>query len=105
MWHVPEFVAGTYSWTGNSTLNLAYHPSQDARKAYKASLAELREKIRQTAESARDQYAQGIASAASKFADEIPEKEELQVGLSERKEPQLVVTSEKGMRYAFRKAK
>jgi hypothetical protein len=101
IWHVPEPISGTYSWSGNNSLTLECHPSEEAKKAYKEQVAAFRQRIR---ENASGQYKDSIAKSADKYPDEFPEKEVLRIGLSE-KPVMLEVMTPADIKYTFTKAK
>src|SRR5262249_8633906 len=107
IWHVPEVVPATYSWSGNNMLTVQYHPSEAAKKSYKKSLADYRERIKKLAENNIPQYRDVIAKSANDYTDELPAEEELRIGLSttERQGPNLTLKTKTGINYSFKKPK
>jgi hypothetical protein len=102
---LPEAVPGKYAWTGETRLTLEYQLSEALQKKTKAILAEVKAKIRERGEKAPGPTGPAITNSANQYPDELPPKEELRVGLSDRYGPVLIVTTESGLNFRFKKPK
>ena len=105
IWHSKAPIDGTYSWSGPATLTVEYRPSEEAKKAYASSLLAFRDEIKARAKNSPYNASQ-ILQSAKYYADEIPEREELSIGLGERTErtpATLMLSTTKGLNYRFRK--
>jgi hypothetical protein len=100
---VPETVPGTYTWSGNASLAVEYRPSDEAKKACKATLAAVKQDFRERGKKAGGSIGAGLEQAADDYPDELPAKEELRIGMSDRYGPVLVVISAKGLNFRFKK--
>ena len=102
IWHSKAPVNGKFAWSGPTTLTVEYHPSEEAKNAYKSSSAAYRENIQEIGKKS-PQYGPQILGSANNYPDEVPDMEELTVGLSERNKPTLAVATKKGLTFRFRK--
>jgi uncharacterized protein (TIGR03066 family) len=100
---VEETVPGTYEWSGNASLTLEYRPSDEAKKASAAVLAAVKQDLRDRAKKTPGPVGAGLQNAANNYPDELPAKETLRIGMSDRYGPVLVVTTEKGLNMRFKK--
>jgi hypothetical protein len=102
---MPETVPGKYAWTGETRLTLEYQLSEELQKKTKAALAEVKAKIRERGEKAPGTTGPAIANSAKQYPDELPAKEELRVGLSDRYGPVLILSTESALHFQFKKPK
>jgi len=101
---VPETVPGTYDWSGNASLTMEYRPSVEAKKASATVLAAVKQDLRDRAKKTPGPVGAGLENAANNYPDELPAKELLRIGLSDRYGPVLVITTEKGLNMRFKKS-
>jgi hypothetical protein len=102
---VPEVVPGSYDWSGNASLTLEYLPSEQSKKACEAVLAAVKQDLRERGKKSPGPVGAGLEKAADNYPDELPTKETLRIGMSDRYGPVLVVTTEKGLNMRFKKPK
>jgi hypothetical protein len=102
---VPEIVPGMYSWTGETKLTLEYRPSEEAQKNCKVFLKKLKAAIREKGENSPGSTGPALANSANQYPDELPAKEEMRVGLADRYGPVLILTTESGLNFRFKKPK
>ena len=95
VWHVEQPVPGRYSWNGERDLDLDYQVTPEMEKAYEAAVKDYREKVNELPGLARPSMLRPVR-------DELPEKETLRVGLSE-KPPELILTREDGYSQNFKR--
>lgn len=103
--NVPEVIPGKYSWSGDYSLRLEYQPSEEVQKACRAALKEMKHNMTGAASKMGGTIGDNILQSAAKYPDELPAKEELRVGLSDRYGPNLSLTTAKGLIWTFKKPK
>jgi hypothetical protein len=100
---LPEAVPGKYTWSGDKTLSVEYQPSEEMQKQGKVLLAEIKKERKELGEKTGGPTGAGILSSANLYPDELPAKEDFQVGLSPVNGPVLLLTTEKGLKFHFKK--
>lgn len=100
---VPEAVPGKYSWTGETKITLEYQPSEELQKKVKAVLGDFKAKIRERGEKSPGTSGPAIIKSANQYPDELPAKEELHVGMSDRYGPVLIVSTQSALNFRFKK--
>ena len=91
--HMERPVPGQYAWSGERDLDLDYQVTPEVREAYDAAVKAYKEKANALPGMARP-------SMLRLVRDELPAKETLLVGISE-KPPELVVTYGQGVSLNF----
>jgi hypothetical protein len=104
-WHKPETVAGNYSWSSDGTISVEFLLSEEAKKACKQTLASFREDIQERGKNLKGQYGQQVSDSAKRFPDELLEKRDYRVGISEGKIVVLVLILDKDLNFRFQKPK
>jgi hypothetical protein len=97
---VAEAVPGTYTWSDDRALTVAFRPSDAAKNEYKEMAKKLQAEIKESV-TRRAGEANG-ANAAAAIPDEVPATENMHVNLSE---DQLILTTEKELKLPFNRAK
>ena len=96
IWHMDRPVPGRYAWAGERDLELDYRETPEVRRAYEAALKAYREKVEAMPGLARPSMLRPVR-------DELPAKETLRAGLSE-KPPLLILTREDGFSQTLERA-
>jgi hypothetical protein len=105
LWQMKEPITGTYSWSDRSVLTVEYRLAEATKQTAKEGLAAFREHIRDLGKKSGGQYGGAIAKSADKYPQELMEKEDFRVGISERGDAVLVLIDPQGINYRFKKAK
>jgi hypothetical protein len=103
--NVPDAISGTYSWSGEFSLGLQYQPSESAQAACKGVLKDIKSRLGDGAAKMGGPIGDNMRKTAERYPDEWPAKNEMRVALSDRYGPDLTLTEEKGLIFAFKKPK
>ena len=104
-WNQAEPLKGTYAWTGDNTIAVEYQLPGETKIAYQELLGKFRNHIVDRAKKSGGQHVEQIAKSSEQYTDELLDKQNYRVGLSEGASPVLVLFTDKGMQFQFKKAK
>ena len=103
LWHMPEPVTGTYSWSDDGSITVEYILSAEAKKTCTQHLEAFREHKRELGKKAGGQYADKISQSANNYPDVLLDKQDYRVSLSEGKADDLELFSGTGLNFRFKK--
>jgi hypothetical protein len=105
IYQMPASVTGTYSWSGDTAITLEYQFTDESKKTCMDALAAYRQHLKDRAKAGGGQYEQQITSSASHYDDELLEKQEWRINITEGANADLILKTAKGLEFVFKKGK
>jgi hypothetical protein len=96
-------IAGTYAWSGDTKLTLEFQFTDEGKKAGKEALAAYRQYVKDRAKAGGGQYEQQITASASQYVDDLIDKQDWIVNITEGQNADLVLKSNQGVEFVFKR--
>jgi hypothetical protein len=103
LFQTPSSISGTYAWSGDTKLTLEFQSTGEGKKSGKEALAAYRQHVKERAKAGGGQYEQQITASASQYADELIDKQDWIVNITEGQNADLVLKSNQGVEFVFKR--